>query len=354
MFKRNFYHDRFLQNVYGSEPFIEYCESRGISFKQTKNVEPSVEDQKRWRESLTKLSEQQQADVELEWSQVNELANRESIYHLIDVCAQRDLPSDLVAGEAAQALWFLLHQPDVFEEVFFNEEIMEIESWQNAAAQSGKELGDPKRYHKPLEKELTRFFKIHEGTGRFCAIQSYHFKNKDSGCYVFIGHVSDRLQFFEGFNESGEHQQQRVRPAFQVIFAYYPEDGTILLKSRQRAVDKILNLFQGFSRSVLGKELDENCMGFRFELDYFKKKFDPSLEEDLTSARVKVLEFTYPETEGRRRVRLDTNASDDKFAIIELLQNHMWKDGLLQKLHVASPPNLGHVARNKESCCFVA
>ncbi|MBI1813294.1 hypothetical protein HY285_05425 [Candidatus Peregrinibacteria bacterium] len=232
MFKRNFYHDRFLQNVYGSEPFIEYCKSREISFTQTKNAAAKVEDLKRWEQARSKLSGKKQADIELELSQVNELANRDSIYHLIDVCVQRDLPSDLIAGEAAQALWFLLHQPDVFEEVFFNEEIMGIESWQNAAAQAGVTIGDTKRHHDSLEKELMRFFKIHEGTGRFCAIQSYHFK--DSKCFVFIGHVSDRLQFFEGFNESGEHQQQRVRPAFQVIFAYYPADGTILLKSRQR------------------------------------------------------------------------------------------------------------------------
>src|SRR5687767_5040912 len=99
---------RFLRSVSGSEPLREYCVERGIDFESQGHGDKS--DAERWERAVSILPPEQQADIELEIRQVQELANRDSVYHLIDVCSGRGLPADLVAGEAAQALWFLVHQ----------------------------------------------------------------------------------------------------------------------------------------------------------------------------------------------------------------------------------------------------
>src|SRR5438046_904957 len=99
MLRRTFELDRFLQAVSGTETLGEYCQARGVAFEQRSGSEWNAHEQKRWQEAIAQLSPQAQADIELELFQVSELAHREAIYHLLDVCAGRGMPSDLVAGE---------------------------------------------------------------------------------------------------------------------------------------------------------------------------------------------------------------------------------------------------------------
>lgn len=309
----------FLRSVAATDPLREYCERRGIPFEPQNERDAAALE--RWHDALASLPSVKQVDIELELFQVQELANRDSIYHLIDVCAERGLPSDLVAGEAAQALWFLVHHRDVFLEVYYNEVILERASWQNAETRPGIRVCDLASRQADFERELRRFFRVQEGTGRFIASQSHSFD--DPACIAFIGFVSDRLRYVDGFTDGGEHRPQRVRPSVAVTFAYYPADGTVLLKSRHRARTKVLGLMQVFARSVLRAEIDEQSLGSRCLLDQLTQPFDPPLPEGVAMARVKTLDLAYPPSEGRRRLRLETNAADRQSAILELLGRHV-------------------------------
>src|SRR5205085_1262555 len=118
---------------------------------------------------------------------------------------------------------------------------------------------------------------------------------------------------------------------------YYPEDGRLLLKARQRARDSVLDLFQRFGRAVLGNTLDASCLRPAFRLDLFKRPFDPPLDgPDMERARVKALCLAEPESFGRRRITLETLSGDGQFAIIDLLREHGGREEVLERLEVLS------------------
>ncbi len=320
MLRRTIELGRFLRALAGTEPLREYCRLRGIPFEPGPDGEDASEAE-RWQAAVASLPPERRADIELEITQVQELGNRDAIGHLIDVCAGRNLPTDLVPGEAAQALWFLVHEPAIFREVYFHEEVLDGESWRHATAPPGIAVGDHASRRPAFEAELRRFYRAADGTGRFCASQSVRFADPD--CIVFVGYVADRLRLLDVFDEGGARRHERIRPASPVLFAYYPGDGTVLLKCRQRARDKVLGLLRAFARSVLRAEVDERSLDARFLLDRLKEPFDPPLPEGVAAVRVRSLDLAYPPHEGRRRLRLETGAADRPSAIPELLRRHV-------------------------------
>ena len=146
--------------------------------------------------------------------------------------------------------------------------------------------------------------------------------------------MSDRLRLLDAFSERGEHRPHRVLPANRVLLAYYPSDGTVLLKSRLRAAAKVHALLRALSMAVLGTPIDERSLGTRFDLDRLLVRFDPPLPEGFTMVRLKAIELAYPPTQGRRRIRLETNAADAPFAVGELLAEHVPRAELRERLHV--------------------
>jgi hypothetical protein len=310
--------DCILPDLFGTVQLAEYCQARGILFERVDGDEGAS--LRRWHAALETLPPEQRADIELEIAQVADLANREAICHLIDVCAGRSLPTDLAVGEAAQSLWFLLHHPGVFEEAYFHFQTRTIESWRCALTRPGIDLTDHARRRLAFEREMLACFRMFEGTGRFCASRSHRLT--EPPCTVFTAYVSGHTRLVDVFTEEGEHARRPLRPATMVAFAYYEDDGAILLKSRCRAREKVLAFFQGFCRAVLGSDLDIASLNRRFDLHRLLTPFDPPLPEGVRQVRVQALELAYPVTEGRRRLRLATNVSDAPGAITELLQRH--------------------------------
>src|SRR5438105_3574537 len=112
MFARTFILKRFLRCAYGTEPFLEYCQSRRITFGQQAGAPMGEQDLPRWAAALARLSAPERARVQLELSQVNELSHPETVSLLLDAVPLNRLPPDLIAADTALALWFFLHHPD--------------------------------------------------------------------------------------------------------------------------------------------------------------------------------------------------------------------------------------------------
>jgi len=178
---------------------------------------------------------------------------------------------------------------------------------------------------------LREFFHLRQGTGRFCTVEV----SRLNGAYCFVAHVADRLHHVESFTEDGERITERLRPAFPMFFVYYPQDGTILLKSPFDAEDRVLELFQRFGRSVLGTDLDARCLNRPFALDRLTAAsvLLPDAQ-DMEWVRVKTLHFRYPERQGRRQVKLETLASDEPLAILQMIETHMNSEGTLDQMQV--------------------
>jgi hypothetical protein len=333
MFVRNFYPDRFLRTICGTDPFRDYCRERGIAFDVASTAAMQAEDYQRWLTALAGLPNDHQVQIDLEFARINEMADRDAVAHCLKAAEGQELPSDQIPGEAAVALWFFLHHPKIFHEVFLHQEAAEREGWHNAQAPSGLGLNYLEAKAAALAASLKDFFQAREGIGRFCAVDAYHL----SEAYCFVAHISDRVQVVEAFTSRGELNVQRLWPAVPVLFAYYPQDGTVLLKSHLHSSDWILELFQRFARAVLGVELgQEHCLGHVFELDLLKRRFDPLPDaDDMQMVRVKTLHLLYPERQGRRQVRFETLLSDEQFAVPHLVQAHLTGVGLFDQLQVA-------------------
>jgi len=331
MFTSTFNPRQFLRFVYGTEPFVEYCQSRQLPFEQVVGFPMHDEDYRHWQEVLQALPQAEQARVELDLAQVNELAQPDVIARLIEAGRERGLAPDSIPGETALALWFFLRHGDLFYEAFLNFEISEVDGWRVAQAPPGIVLDDMRGRQTALAESLKDFFRVREGSGRFCAVESFRLETS----WCFAAYLSDRLHLADVFTDGGEHTTQALRPAFPVLFVYEPSDGRILLKARQRAADKILDLFRRFGRTILGVDLDVSCVRPAFRLDLFKRRFDPLPDgEDMEVVRVKSLHLAYPERAGRRRIKLETLSGDSRFAILELLKEHGGGEGRLEQMTV--------------------
>jgi hypothetical protein len=331
MFTRTFQPRQFLRQVYGTEPFSEYVRRRNIHLEQVVGFPMKDADFGRWQAALRVLPEPEQARIELELAQVNELANADAAALLLAAAEKQGLPADTIPAETALALWFFLHHPHLFREVFLRQEIGEVDVWRTASAPPGITLDDLHCRQEALSATLGDFFRLKEGTGRFCAVDAYRLE----GAYCFVTYLSARLHLFDVFTDDGRHTTQRARPAFALVFAYSPRDGRLLLKARQRARGRVLDLFQRFGQAVLGVDLDQSCLTPAFRLDLFKRRFAPPLDApDMVKVRVKSLHLVSPEREGRRRVKLETLAGDSPFAISDLLREHGGSDAALEHLTV--------------------
>lgn len=332
MLARAFDARRFLREVYGTGVFLEYCESRGIAFEQIPGWLMRDDDLPRWREAFGNLPETEQARVELELAQAAELADEVALGQLLAASADDGPPPDSVPGGAALALWFLLHRPEMFRDAFVGHEIAEVGAWRSARAPPGVTLNDLAARAAALAESLRGYFRTYEGVGRFCAAEVYRL---DPPAYCFVTRLSDRLRLFEGFTERGQRMLRRAWPAFAVIYVYYPADGRLLLKARQRSAESVFDLFRRFGRAVLDVELAADCVAPVFRLDLFKLRFDPLPgSAGVESVRVKAVHLVYPGWAGRRRVKLETLSGDDQFAILQLLREHGGQSWILDQLEV--------------------
>src|SRR4051812_16291213 len=106
MFTRNFSSSCFLQNVFGTQPFLDYCQDRNIALTQVLSSPMQRDDLRLWVTALTQLPPEKQAAVELELATVSDMAEHGSIAQLLKGIQGRSLPSDLIPGNTALALWF--------------------------------------------------------------------------------------------------------------------------------------------------------------------------------------------------------------------------------------------------------
>jgi hypothetical protein len=282
-----------------------------------------------WRNAVHGLPEGDQARVELELGQVNEVAHTHAIELLTAAARSRRLPTDSIPGNAARALWFFLHYPDLFHDTLLGQELADGESWRAVAAPRSIAIGRLPMRKAALAASLKELFQSHEGTGRFCTVDAYRL---DYGTH-FVAHVSHRVQVFDTFTDAGRHKTRAARRAFRLVFVYDPRDGRVFLRARQRSGPGIQELLRRFGRTVLGVELGSDCLAPAFRLDRLKEPFRPTPDaEDMESVRVKALHLTYPERTGRRRVRLETVPGDAAHAIPDLLRDH--GGGVLDQLDV--------------------
>jgi hypothetical protein len=285
----------------------------------------------RWEHALAALADPDRQRVELEMSQVCDMANLGDFTRLIEAVPADRLPADSIPGEAPLALWFLLHSPDLFQDAYLQSTCEKEEVWRAAQAPTGIALSNPARRKTALATSIKNFFSLFSRDGPVCKVSAYQL----NGFACFVAKLSDRLRLFQVFTEKGKQAVWLLRPSIQVVFLYDPLHGRILIKASRRAAVKVLDLFRRFACAVLQVELPGQDQKPVFSLNLFKRPFAPAPDaRDMEMVRVKALHLVYPKGMKRRMVKLETMPDDDQFAIMELLKQHGGGEDLLKELDV--------------------
>ena len=312
VFSRAFHLSPYLRTVIGTEPLHDYCRSRGIPFEAAH----TATDAARLVAAVASLGPDEHLRLEIELAEVAELSGVDATAHLLAAAGEHLPPADVPAGMAV-ALWFFIHQPDIFRAVLSHHDIREDYCWRRAKSLTGIRVTDLPRKAALLAAELRSVFGRDAGTGRFCAMDT----ERLTDAVWFVARVADRIRCVEDFTETGEAEVRRIRPAFNVFFVYTPQDGAIWLKSPVRASNRVRDLFQCFGTAVLAAPVAFG--GTVFDLDRLKRPFHPQPDaDDMELVRVKSLHLCYPQRRGRRRLTFETLPCDVREAMEEMLRDH--------------------------------
>lgn len=151
-----------------------------------------------------------------------------------------------------------------------------------------------------FSKSLAAYFWQKEGRGRNCKMDVF----LRSGRYhYFFVYPEDYAGTFIGYGPSGEFIRRAQQPAFDVVFAYDPVDGTLDLFARG---DKRLkqDLQEIFARTILDEEIGPESKGSEpYELNGLKRRdfaFTPRPGDGLTAVRVRSLRLSVKGNPMRR------------------------------------------------------
>jgi hypothetical protein len=318
--------DRFLRSVKGANLFRDYCRDRDIPFAPSPSGAGQKEDVQRWITALSGLPDDRRALVEWEIDAIGDLGGRAGTVHLLGAAADAGPPPLTVPDGHPLALWFLLHRPSLFREVFFHHEHRDPDVWHAAKAPPGLRISDADGTASALSEAFGA--QCRGNTGPLLAVEVHRAQD----ALFVVGRTVGRPQWVEGVDVAGARMQHRLTPAACVQFAYYPSDGTVLLQA-PGAPDRLRVLLDRFAQLALGCRV--NTGGGAFALDRLKQPFHPlSDAEAIEMVRVRTLRLRYPEREGRRTLLLQVLTSDDPEAMDELLREHV-RDDELPDLEVA-------------------
>ncbi len=319
--------DRFLQGVYRSALFRAYCRDRGIALARPLPRRPWDETIRWWVETVNGLPKECRAQVEWEQLAVSELGTQEGSNHLLEAADGSGLPPAGVPRGAPLALWFLLHDPVLFREVYRHHDDRPSDVWYAVRAPRGLPLPDPRRVEEPLAARLGAFFRESTGACTCCAVAAHRIPE----AMYFCVRVAGRTTAVETFTPAGATAFRHVPQPMNADFVYYPRDGTFLLRSPLRSCDRVRDLLDCLGQTALDAPLRSERPGFA--LDVLKRSFRPLPDaDDVESVRVKTLHLRYPGRAARRELRLETLTSDSSLAVEELLHAHA--DGALDELRV--------------------
>lgn len=317
MLTREFCPARFLRCVSRTTTFRDFCRTRRIPY------DPAVDkiDDRRWAAAVASLPSEARVHIELELALVTELSGDDGTAHLLAAAAGGLLPPDDIPGGEGVALWFLLHRPELFHEVFLHHESGDGGHWRRAKSAAAIVIDDLGRAGSALAEGLREVFRRDAGSGRFCAVDA----RRLPAAVCFVARVADRTRLVEAFTDAGEAVVHTVRPALTVLITYTPRDGAVMLKSAAHSPDHVRRLFECFGRTVLGAPVA--CGGAVFDLDRLKQPFHPLPDAaDMESVRLRSIHLRYPARLGRRCLKLEAHGGDEPDAVEQMLRAHVPAD----------------------------
>lgn len=274
-------------------------------------------------EAWQALPDPKREEVESEFREVAELATHDGVRAIIEEGQfhQLDLAPELEAREGLhqKAFWVLLEHRVVFDVAsqLNHADHLNGRYWRKRKDIPKKVPDVSAAARDALGQALSAYYREHQGRGERCKVECYLRAGKH---HYFFAYPADYADTFIGYKPDGSFERRPQKPAFEVVFIYNPQDGTLDLYA-QGDKDLKRDLQEIFSRIVLKEEIGPEAKNANpYELNGLKKRsfpFPTDSADGITEVRVKSLRLAV--LGGRRRITLEGDARKNREDIYDLM-----------------------------------
>ena len=275
--------------------------------------------------ALEALPDDVRLTVEQDFAEIDALACESGIQAILDDAEWYGELTTLLAGMEAhksfheKAFWiFLEHQKYwIAANAFFHADSIHSRYWR-------KRINLPKSPARVapediqlLEKNLVKFFHDKEGRGANCKVDCYKRGKLD----YFFAYPEDYPQNRMVWKQR-ELRRQPETPAFEIIFIFDPEQGTleVYLDGSRKIISELQTIF---ATAILDFELTEDEKDSRvYDLNPLKTadiQFTYQPESGITRVAVKKLRLKLVST--NQRITLEADPTHNPQAVYEMLEN---------------------------------
>ena len=295
-------------------------------------------------EAWQRMPERQRVEVQIILQDVNELADDRGLRVLAEE-VQNSAPGRVdewsaLESQRDKAMWVYLNLPEAFAEaaMFARADALAAGRYwvkrnslpkQKTVADEGCRIA--------LAQALSEYYWPTQLRGQHCLVEHYQRANGTDYFFAYLDDYPDRHLVFD---ESGEMVPRSDRYAFDNVFAYSPEDGTLEIYAR--GGEKVTTPLQSlFCRTVLDTEIDpDDAAKAAYQLDHLKERSvrlptDPG--DRVAEVRVRSLRL---EVVGspRRRITLDADPRGERGDIHQMIERYLNSERLplsaLRVIHV--------------------
>lgn len=278
------------------------------------------------QDALNKLSDDQKAEIEAAFQDVNALACDGGVAALIDE-ANFHNDTDFVPAIAAieglhaKVMWAYLEKPQYWRgaAMFLHADNVSPSYWRKRNNLPKLPPNVEEEDIQALASDISKFFYHKEGRGKNCIVEPFRRNDKE----YFFAYPEDFAQStVEWVN--GALKSQAHNPAFEIVFVYSEADGSldIYAPKNTKAIPELQAIF---SKNILKLEtLSENEIDTRvYDLspvveDNFTFAFEPT--SGISSVIVTRLRVTLKQG-NKNRITLEADAHKDNNAVFSLLES---------------------------------
>lgn len=330
MAKSYFTITHFVQNT-DIELLEAYFKQANIPFPE--NLKLTNDDKKpngvEFETYINNLDPELQYKINNNFMDINELSYEGGIFSIIEVANivyKLDIQDELSKQNdfTNQALYCYLNHREVFNYA------SQVDHFDNLSTK----IVIPSVFKKPvnevhsdeiksaLENELKLYFKHKEGRGQNCIVDIIPYKDR----VFYQASPQDFSKFLSVYDENNEYKRSVVKPVFEIVFIYYPNDGKLEVSASRFRTKRKNELADIFRRVVLK---DERILKEGQIVYDFNKVLDTNftmpckLEDKVSWAYLKQITLSYRYSHTKRiSLEVDDKNTDGARAIHEMIKEN--------------------------------
>lgn len=241
----------------------------------------------------------------------------EGRFHQLDLT----LDLDTLDGYLAKAFWVFIHHNQVFEVAarLHRADHLNDRYWRKRKDVPKKKPDVSHGALQELANTVATYFWENQGRGSPCRAEAYLRAGRYQ--YVFV-YPKDYSDTFIGYNDQGQFERRPQNPAFEVIYVYDAEDGTLELYVRG---DKkiVADLQELFGRAILHEELGAEARdAAAYELDGLKRRdfsFPTDPADRVQDVKVSALKASLV-GDHKKRITFEVDPKGAKHSIHDLIE----------------------------------